>query len=154
MLQALHNPHITSKLIEDTINQLGKTVKSLSIHWIEAHKGHAGNEKADEMARAAEFKTIMDETIDTPAGYDKQKLWRTCYDLWTKEWKQLTTCRMTKIFFPKPDKNKTQNCADSAKKNRKLLTTYSMSAPASNKPDLTSSTTNLSSTHSNGTPQT
>ena len=73
-LQALHNPHATSKLIEDTItqiNQLGKTVKSLSIHWIEAHKGHAGNGKADEMARAAEFRTIMDETIDAAAGYDK-----------------------------------------------------------------------------------
>ena len=109
--QALHNPHVTSKLIEDTItqlNQLGKTVKSLSIHWIEAHKGHAGNEKADEMARAAEFQTIMDETIDAPAGYDKQKLWGACYDQWTKEWQQLTTCRMTKIFFPRPDKNKTK----------------------------------------------
>ena len=53
-LQALHNPHVTSKLIEDTItqlNHLGKAVKSLSIHWIEGHKGHAGSEKADEMAR-------------------------------------------------------------------------------------------------------
>ena len=100
---------VTLKLIEDTItqlNQLGKTVKSLSNHWIEAHKGHAGNEKADEMARAAEFRTIMDETIDAPAGYDKQKLWGACYDQWIKEWQQLTTCRMTKIFFPRPDKNK------------------------------------------------
>ena len=76
-LQALHNPNVTSKLIDDTLTQLnllGKTVKSLSIHWIEAHKGHAGNEKADEMARAAEFRTIMDESIDASAGYDKQKL--------------------------------------------------------------------------------
>ena len=66
-IQALNNPHVTSKLIEDTITQLnllGKTIKSLSIHWIEAHKGHTGNEKADEMARAAEFRTIMDELID------------------------------------------------------------------------------------------
>ena len=33
-IQALHNPHVTSKLIEDTITQLnllGQTVKSLSI---------------------------------------------------------------------------------------------------------------------------
>ena len=59
-LQALHNPHVTSKLIADTIthlNHVGKTLKSLSIHWMEAHKGHAGNEKADEMARAAEINT-------------------------------------------------------------------------------------------------
>ena len=41
-LQALHNPHVTSQLIDHTItqlNQLGEVVKSLSIHWIEAHKG-------------------------------------------------------------------------------------------------------------------
>ena len=33
-LQALHNPHVTSKLIEETIaqlNLLGQTVKSLTI---------------------------------------------------------------------------------------------------------------------------
>ena len=46
LLQALNNPHVTSKLTEDTITQLnllGKTLKSLSIHRIEAHKGHEGN---------------------------------------------------------------------------------------------------------------
>ena len=48
-------------------------------------QSHAGNEKADEMARADEFRTIMDETIDALAGYDKPKLWSACYDLWTKE---------------------------------------------------------------------
>ena len=98
-LQALNNPHVTSKLIEDTITQLnllGKAVKSLSIHWIEAHKGHAGNEKADEMARAAEFRTIIDDSINVPVGFGKQKLWAACYDHWTKEWQQLSTCRMTK----------------------------------------------------------
>ena len=36
-LQALHNPHVTSKLIEDTIaqlNQLGETVKSLGDQYL------------------------------------------------------------------------------------------------------------------------
>ena len=60
------------------------------------------------MARAAEYRTIMDESIDAPAGYDKQKLWAACYKQWTMEWQQQPTCRMTKIFFPKPDKNKTK----------------------------------------------
>ena len=90
-LQALHNPHVTSKLIEETITQLnllGQTVKSLTIHWIEAHKGHAGNEKADEMAREAEFRSVTDRTIANPAGYDKQKLWAACYKQWTLEWQQ------------------------------------------------------------------
>ena len=124
------------------------------------------------MTRAAEFRTIMDESIDAPAGYGKQTLWAACYKQWTMEWQQLSTCRMTKIFFPKPDKNKTKkllkhgraymqrfiecttghnnlnylqgkyiqttspNCADSAKRNQKPLTTYSMNF---NKHALTSS---------------
>ena len=70
-------------------------MKSLTIHWIEAHKGHAGNEKADEMARAAEFRTIIDETIDAPAGYDKQKLWGACYDQWTNEWQPVSYTHLT-----------------------------------------------------------
>ena len=67
--------HVTSKLIEDAItqlNDLGKTVRSLSIHWVEAHKGHAGNEKGDEMTRAAEYRKLIDDSIDTPVGYDKK----------------------------------------------------------------------------------
>ena len=60
------------------------------------------------MAREAEFRRVTDRTIDNPAGYDRQKLWAACYKQWTTEWQQLPTCRMTKIFFPNPDKNKTK----------------------------------------------
>ena len=102
------HPHTTSKLIEDTITQLNhleEEVKSLSIHWIEAHKGHAGKEKADQMAREAEYRTIIDESIDWGSR------------LWQKENigsmllnmdQRMTTCRMSKIFYPQPDKNKTK----------------------------------------------
>ena len=74
MKQALHNPHVTYKLIEDAITQLNHLGKTVSIHWIEAHKVHAGNEKADEMARAAEHRMMIDDSIDTPVGHDKKKL--------------------------------------------------------------------------------
>ena len=60
------------------------------------------------MAREAEYRTIIDDSIDTSIGYDKKKLWAACHDIWTKEWKQDTTCRMSKIFYPHPDKNKTK----------------------------------------------
>ena len=60
------------------------------------------------MARTAEHQTIIDDSIDTPVGYDKKKLWDACYAQWTKEWQQNTTCRMTKNFFPRPDKNNTK----------------------------------------------
>ena len=75
--------HTYNKITQ--LNLLGKAVKSLSLHWKEAHKGHAGNEKADEMARAAEFRMIMDESIDAPASYDKQKQCAACYKQWTTE---------------------------------------------------------------------
>ena len=105
---------------------LSQTVKSLSIHWIEAHKGHAGNEKADEMARAAEFRRIMDKSIDAPAGYDKAK-----YTL------------KTSLSY-----------ADSVKWNQKPLTTYSMNVHAFSKPGFMFYTTNPSVTHLIGTRKT
>ena len=83
--------------------------------------GPPGNEKADEMARAAEYRTIIDDSIDTPVGYDKKKLWDACYAQWTKEWQQNTTCRVTKIFFPRPDKNKTKKLLKHGRTYRRRL---------------------------------
>ena len=42
------------------------------------------------MARAAEFRTIKDNTIDAPAGYDKQKLWAA----WKMDYGMATTTNM------------------------------------------------------------
>ena len=64
------------------------------------------------MAKEAEFMAVMDNSIGNPIGYDKKKLWAVCYSLWTKEWKQETTFRMSKIFYPHPDKSKTTNSND------------------------------------------
>ena len=87
-------------------------VQYLSINRIEAHKGLTGNEMADHMAIEEEFMTVIGDSIDTSIGYDKKKLWTVCYSVWTKEWKQETTFRMSKIFYPHPDKSKTTNSND------------------------------------------
>ena len=66
-LQALHNPHVTSKLIEETqLNLLGQTVKSLTIHWIEAHK-EKGNQ------REAHRATTRRRTKSSPACPGKRR---------------------------------------------------------------------------------
>ena len=64
------------------------------------------------MARAAEHRTKIDDSIDTPVGYDKKKLWDACYVQWTKEWQQNSTVLVEGKKYstpgPRPDKNKTK----------------------------------------------
>ena len=50
---AVGNPHISSKLVAravDSLNRLAEVVQSVTLTWIPAHKGHKGNELADELS--------------------------------------------------------------------------------------------------------
>ena len=66
----------------------------------------------------------------------------------------LQATRTLTTYKVKYTQKTSQNYADSAKKNRKHLITYSMNAPAFNKHALTFYTTNPSQTHLTGTQQT
>ena len=65
----------------------------------------------------------------------------------------LATTTLT-TYKAKYTQNTSLNCADSAKKNLKPLITFSMNAPAFNKPALTSYVINPSETHITGTRKT
>ena len=89
------------------LNQLSQEIE-VSIMWVKAHVGHKGNERADEEARNAVNLKELYEGVNTPHSYTKKKLWEYTYNLWTTEWENDKTCRMTKLFLPQPDKNKSK----------------------------------------------
>ena len=80
--------------------------QSVELTWIKAHIGYTGNEKADEEARRASTCVTYYTDIKPPRTHLKGLLWDYIYKLWEHNWKTDDTCRMTKIFYPTPDKNK------------------------------------------------
>jgi ribonuclease HI len=85
------------------LNNLGEMLDRLEINWIKAHVGYDGNERADELARLAVNWDVI-EDIARPTGLIMNTLWAKLYEDWAEEWQDDKTCRMTKQFIVKPDK--------------------------------------------------
>jgi ribonuclease HI len=107
---ALAGNVIRSKLVSDTIkelNKLGSRAK-LAINWIKAHVGHEGNEEADRLAK--EGTKITDFTpepiIPVSNSWIDNQINSYIANEWTWIWQHTNEARQTKIFFPKPDKRK------------------------------------------------
>ena len=88
------------------LNTLGKTVYSFEICWIKAHTGHIGNERADEIANKTGNDTVIYTGVDAPGRSAKSNIMEAIYKRWTTGWTEHPTCRQSKNFLPKPDKNK------------------------------------------------
>ena len=107
--QALTLTTFTSRIVKETItelNKLGKQVSRLEIAWIKAHIGHEGNEAADKLAKDASEKPQIDLHIPDSWTEYKNTVWQRMYDEWNLEWTSTEKYRMTKEFYPKPDKKK------------------------------------------------
>jgi ribonuclease HI len=103
------------------LNDLGEMLDRLEINWIKAHVGHEGNERADELARLA-VNWDMIEDIDRPTGLIMNTLLAKLYEDWAEEWQDDKTCRMTKQFIVKPDKEMSRHALNySRSKMRRLL---------------------------------
>ena len=82
--------------------------KRVELCWIKAHIGHEGNERADQLAREASKNSVIQ--INTPQSWAfyKTELKQAIYLEWEQRWYNDNAYRMTKIFYPKPDSNKSK----------------------------------------------
>ena len=110
-IQAINSHKIRSLAVKDAIsalNLVGQKVNGLEVNWIKAHVGHPGNEHADKMARETIKQTENIHGLFPPYSHFKTELWTAIYKIWTEEWQNQTTCRMSKNFLPCPDRNKSK----------------------------------------------
>ena len=76
--------------------------------WIPAHKGHSGNERADELAKLGTKTEDKSKMIRTgcPLSCVTAKLLKCIYDKWETEWKASPTANHAKSFYQGPDRHK------------------------------------------------
>ena len=87
---------------------MAATVKAVTLVWIPAHKGHEGNEKADELAkrgsRATERELLLD--VQQPRATIKAAIRDHMYARWGDEWINSGVANHTKSFYERPNKSK------------------------------------------------
>ena len=100
-LMALDNRIVNQETVRNCIgvlNRLGLT-RQVVLHWIKAHVGHAGNERADLLAKQG---TEGGDRTDLPipVSHFKATVKTAVYEKWDARWKNSGSCRQTKLFFP------------------------------------------------------
>ena len=89
----------------DALNKLSQITRRLILVWVPAHKGHAGNERADELAkRGAEYNTTTTKIkIGKPTATLKREIRDGILRDWSTEWTQHKEAQHTKGFYFSPN---------------------------------------------------
>ena len=105
-LLALNRPRTISTLVTNTRKALNAAcgTNSVTLWWIKSHKGHLGNEMADQKAKegALNASLIVDDIPQIPEAVIKRKFRNAFENKWRAYWASRRDCRQTKIWLPRP----------------------------------------------------
>ena len=111
-LAALSSASINARSVMECHYLLNDVARhtSVTLRWIKAHVGHAGNEMADSLAKQGAMQPFP-EIGPGPFGWTPHSLLKKVMrsylmDTWEKDWTDREPCRQTKIWFPKPHPRK------------------------------------------------
>jgi ribonuclease HI len=104
------------------LNELGRD-RTLILDWIPAHTGYDGNEVVDGLAKqAAEMRPVGPEPImSVSLSVVKLAIRDWARKNHISDWRQLTTCRQTKIFAREPYSGNLKGIIKLSRKNLRLL---------------------------------
>ena len=109
-VKTLDNPEVNTKLVWDcskALSELG-TRSKVTLHWVKAHVGHPGNERADTLAKKGTTLTEL-ETIPVPRSYLNLILNETLESKWNQRWNCSKDYRQTKLWFPEIQVHRSEN---------------------------------------------
>lgn len=104
----------TSKAALSATKMLNELAQShdVSLKWVRAHSGNPGNERADNLAKAAagEYLTRIDQNDQSELGKEllKAVFHRQTTKAWNKRYLADPRYRQTKLFYPEIDRTKSK----------------------------------------------
>ena len=104
-LLALNNKCVTSRLVGDTMHNLNLVSGLIRLVWIKAHVGHAGNERADQLAKAGTAMVSISH-IPLPKQATKTAIKVAIDEIWSFQWYSYNDGRQSKQFYKQPDRAK------------------------------------------------